>query len=396
LAFSICYVPKSTKSLATFFKELDNLNIHFLGLQAMIDPPRPEAIEAVALCQQAGINVKMITGDHKVTALAIAKELGLDTKNQGLTGAEMSSMDDVKLSQATKDVNVFARVAPEQKLKLVSALQINNHVVAMTGDGVNDAPALKQADIGIAMGINGTEVSKEAADMVLADDNFASIAAAVEQGRGVFDNLIKFISWILPTNVGQGLVIMLAVFLGTILPVLPVQALWLNMTTALFLGLTLAFEPRESGVMLRQPRDIDKPILNTDIIIRIFLISFLLLLGAFGIFTWSQLQGASEAESRTLAVTLFVIVQSFYLLNCRSLTESVFNINLFSNRWIWIGIGLMILAQLAFIYIPFMNTMFHSAPISLNHWLLMIVYGFVTLLIVDFHGRFMKNHFSVH
>ncbi|OUD14208.1 cation-translocating P-type ATPase [Thioflexithrix psekupsensis] len=392
LAFSVCYVPKTVNSLKTFFQEMDQLNIHFLGVQAMIDPPRPEAIAAVALCQQAGIHVKMITGDHKVTALAVAKELGINTSANGLTGAEMSLMDDVTLSQATKNIHVFARVAPEQKLKLVSALQANRHIVAMTGDGVNDAPALKQADIGIAMGINGTEVSKEAADMVLADDNFASIAAAVEQGRGIFDNLIKFIAWILPTNVGQGLVIMLAVFLGTTLPVLPVHALWLNMTTALFLGLMLAFEPQESGVMLRQPRHVDEPILNTDIMIRIFLISFLLLFGAFGIFTWSQMQGASEAESRTLAVTLFVIVQSFYLLNCRSLTQSVFYVNLFSNYWIWIGIGLMFLAQLAFIYLPFMNTIFHSAPIALNQWFIMMIYGAVTLIIVDFHGRFMKRY----
>lgn len=384
LAFAVCYVNKSYDSLSKFQDDIKDLNIHFLGLQAMIDPPRPKVIEAVRLCQKAGIVVKMITGDHKVTALAIAKEIGITKTQDALSGKEMENLSQEELAKVLNTTHVFARVAPIQKLQLVTTLQEQNHIVAMTGDGVNDAPALKQADIGIAMGINGTEVAKESADMILADDNFASIAKAVEEGRAVFDNLIKFIAWILPTNVGQGLVIMFAIFMGVTLPVLPVQALWLNMTTALFLGLMLAFEPKEKGVMNRQPREVSEPILNKEIIGRIFLISFLLLLGAFGIFTLSSYQGASIEESRTLAVTLFVVVQSFYLLNCRSLSDSVFKINFFSNSYLLIGVALMFIVQLCFIYLPFMNNIFHSAPISLQSWGLMLLYGFISLVIVDF------------
>jgi len=388
LAFAVCYVPNDYKNIV----DLKTLDIHFLGLQAMIDPPRLEAIEAVKLCHQAGISVKMITGDHKITALAIAKELNIaDNNSRSISGYEMSSMSDNELRNIINDVNVFARVAPEQKLSIVSALQSQNHIVAMTGDGVNDAPALKQADIGIAMGINGTEVSKESADMILADDNFASIASAVEEGRGVFDNLIKFIVWTIPTNVGEGLVIMLAILLGTTLPILPVQSLWINMTTALFLGLMLAFEPKEDGVMQRRPRDVNEPILSMPMLSRIFLISFLLLAGAFGVFTWSLQNGASIEESRTLAVTLFVVVQSFYLLNCRSLTESVLTVNFFSNKWILIGITLMFAVQSLFIYNPFMNTIFQSAPIQTEGWLILIVYGIFSILVVEIEKILWKK-----
>lgn len=366
----------------------DEDRLIFLGLQAMIDPPRQEVIHSVALCRKAGIRVKMITGDHALTARAIAERIGIirdEDKDQrrALTGRQLAEMSPDELSKAADGVSVFARVAPEQKLRLVEALQARGHVVAMTGDGVNDAPALKRADIGIAMGINGTEVSRDASDMVLADDNFSSIEAAVEEGRNVFDNLIKFITWILPTNLGQGLVIMVAILLGLTLPVLPVQALWLNMTTAVFLGLMLAFEPREPGIMARAPRRPDAPILNGEIIGRIFSVSALLLLGAFGLFQWSLAQGASLEEARTLAVSLFVVVQSFFLLNCRSLTRSVFRTNPFSNPWIWRGIAAMWLAQLLFVYTPWMNLLFQSAPLSLQYWGLILGYGVFVLLLVE-------------
>lgn len=355
----------------------------FLGLQAMIDPPREEAIKAVELCKQAGIKIKMITGDHSITASAIAEKLGMNVGKQAYNGAALAKMSKEELLEAAHSSNVFARVAPEQKLSLVKALQAKGEICAMTGDGVNDAPALKQADIGIAMGKAGTEVAKEAADMVLTDDNFASIAAAVEEGRGVYDNLIKFITWILPTNLGQGLVIMLAILLGATLPVLPVQALWLNMTTAVFLGLMLAFEPKERGIMTRSPRKPDTPILSGEITARIFLISFFLLAGAFGLFQLALHQGRSLEEARTLAVTLFVVVQTFYLFNCRTLKVSLFSVNPLSNPWIPLGVLLMALAQLAFIYLPQMNMLFSSAPISLFDIFIITIYGFVSMLLVE-------------
>lgn len=382
-------VPQEETTFDRFQKEEAAEQLTFIGLQAMIDPPRKEAISAVATSQKAGIAVKMITGDHALTARAIAEQIGIKNPNPDakehrvLTGQQLAELSDDQLLEEAEKVSVFARVAPEQKLKLVTALQARKHVVAMTGDGVNDAPALKKADIGVAMGIAGTEVSKEAADMVLTDDNFATIEGAVEEGRNVFDNLVKFITWILPTNLGQGMVIMLAVLLGATLPVLPVQALWLNMTTAVLLGLMLAFEPKEPGIMKRTPREPDSPILNGEMIGRIFSVSTLLLIGAFGLFQWALMQGESEEVARTLAVTLFVVVQSVFLFNCRSLTVSLFQTPMFSNPWIWVGVAAMLVAQLAFIYTPIMNLLFQSAPLTLNHWGLMLAYGALVLVLVE-------------
>ncbi len=347
----------------------------------MIDPPREEAIVAVRGCRQAGIRVKMITGDHALTAAAIARTIGLDeTRAAGelpevLTGQRLAALSDAELIEAVGHTAVFARVTPEQKLRLVEALQARGEIAAMTGDGVNDAPALRRADIGIAMGITGTEVAKEAADMVLTDDNFATIEAAVEEGRGVYDNLIKFITWILPTNAGQGLVIMAAVLLGQTLPLLPVQALWINMTTAVLLGLTLAFEPREPNIMLRAPRNPAGPIIDGELGLRILSVGLLLLVGSFGLFEWAIYHGASEAEARTIAVNVFAVGQSFYLLNCRSLRLSMFQIGLNSNPWIWAGIGAMLAVQLLFTYSPLMNDLFHTAPIGLDDWLHILAVG---------------------
>jgi Ca2+-transporting ATPase len=342
----------------------------FLGIQGMIDPPRREAVEAVKACRQAGITVKMITGDHALTAVAIAGDIGiLGTASKvpmpvnAVMGQDMSQMSDTQLMDLALKTHVFARVTPEQKLRLVRALQARGEVVAMTGDGVNDAPALKQADIGVAMGIMGTEVSKEAADMILTDDNFASIEAAVEEGRSVFDNLVKFIVWAIPTNLGQGLVILTAVFAGITLPILPVQSLWINMTTAGSLGLMLAFEPRERGVMLRPPRHPQSPLLSRELILRVVLAGLVLMATAFGLFEWEEMSGAGHARARTVAVNAFAAISSVYLLNCRSLQSSYWKLGLFSNPWILLGIALMILLQLSFTYIPFMNGMFHTEPI---------------------------------
>ena len=339
-----------------------------IGLVGMIDPPRKAVIAAIHNCHSAGIRVKMITGDHAVTALAIARQIGLDA-GRALTGRELAGLDDTALAEVAHAVDIFARVEPEQKLRLVRALQGRGNVVAMTGDGVNDAPALKQADIGVAMGLGGTEVAKGAAAMVLTDDNFASIEAAVEEGRGVWDNLVKFITWTLPTNFGEGLVIVAAILAGATLPITPLQILWINMTTAVLLGLPLAFEPIEKGIMRRPPRRLDQPVLDAALIRRIVLVSFLLLAGAFGLFLRELAQGHSLAEARTVAVNVFVMVEAAYLFNCRSLTRGFWKQGLFSNLWLWAGVGSMMLLQLAMTYLPVMNQLFGTAPIGVAKWL---------------------------
>ncbi len=359
-------------------------DLTFLGLQGKLDPPRPEVIEAVAKCLTAGIRVKMITGDHLLTAKAIAAKIGLggDTEMEAINGSDLGKLSDEELAEAADRASVFARVAPEQKLRLVKSLQSRGHIVAMTGDGVNDAPALKQADIGIAMGITGTDVSKEAADMILTDDNFASIEAAVEEGRGVFDNLTKFIVWTLPTNFGEGLVILLAILMGTSLPILPVQILWVNMTTAVLLGLMLVFEPKEADMMNRPPRDPKTPILTGWLEIRIVLVSLLLLAGCYGLYRYERGLGLSLEEARTVAVNVFVIGELFYLFNCRSFTRSMFSIGLFSNPWVLVGSASMIALQMLYTYTPFMNRLFQSAPISMDSWLRIIAIGLAIHLIV--------------
>ncbi len=362
----------------------------FLGLQGMIDPPRAEAIAAVADCRRAGIEVKMITGDHAGTALAIGRMLGLGGAGcaaagvcRALTGSELAELTDAELAREVREVAVFARVSPEQKLRLVRALQAQGEIVAMTGDGVNDAPALKQADIGVAMGITGTEAAKEAADMVLTDDNFATIAAAVREGRGIYDNLIKFIVWTLPTNLGEGMVILAAFLFGVSLPILPVQILWINMTTAGSLGLMLAFEPREAGLMARPPRPPSRPILGRKLSERIVLVGLLLLVTAFGLFEWELAQGASVKQARTVAVNVFVLVETAYLYNSRSFLRSPLALGFFSNPWVNAGAGIMIGLQLLYTYAPLMNTLFASAPIGALAWAKIVAAALLVFLVVE-------------
>ena len=349
----------------------------FLGLQAMIDPPRPEAAASIAACYKAGIQVKMITGDHPITAQAIARQLGMEHAERVITGAQMQSIVESEYPNLVENCAIFARVAPEQKLQLVRALQTHGHVVAMTGDGINDAPALRQADIGVAMGLNGTEVAKEAAAMVLTDDHFATIEAAVEEGRGVFDNLVKFIVWTLPTNLGEGLVILAGVFANVTLPITPVQILWINMATALLLGLMLAFEPKEPNLMDRKPRNPKQPILTRHLMFRIGLVGILLLIGSFGLFEWELLHGESLIAARTSAVNVFVFGELFYLFNCRSLKYSMLHVGIFSNLWVIFGACSMILLQLLFTYWPPMQRLFGSAAIGYNEWLLIIGVGII-------------------
>ena len=361
----------------------------FLGLQGMIDPPRAEAIVSVRKCQEAGIQVKMITGDHALTARSIAKQLGLRGGGEGeliaVTGRELEKVSDADLPDLAERAAVFARVAPDQKLKLVRALQSRGHIVAMTGDGVNDAPALRQSDIGVAMGITGTDVAKGAADMLLTDDNFASIEAAVEEGRSVFDNLTKFIIWTLPTNVGEAGILLTAIFLGTALPLLPVQLLWINMATAILLGLMLIFEPKERDLMLRPPRDPHQPILTRLLILRTALVSLLILAGAFGAFLWEQqMRGKSVIEARTTAVNVIVMVECFYLLNCRSLLHSMFFVGVWTNLAVFGGIAAMLGAQVLFTHTDLMNRLFHTAPIDGASWLYVFAVGLVAHCIIEF------------
>ena len=378
-----------------------NTGFTFLGVQGMIDPPRKEAVEAVRKCQHAGVSVKMITGDHLVTARAIAGQIGLKSQDGdgdliALSGRELEKTSDSDLPQVAEDTAVFARVAPEQKLRLVRALQSRGHIVAMTGDGVNDAPALKQANIGIAMGISGTDVAKGAADMVLTDDNFASIEAAVEEGRGVFDNLTKFIVWTLPTNVGEGLILLVAIVIGTALPVLPVQLLWVNMVTSILLGLTLVFEPKEGGLMQRPPRDPTEPLLTFALMTRTALVCLLMLAGAFWLFYWElNLEGHDTAAARTAVINIVVFVEIAYLFNCRSLVRPIASTGFLSNRLLLLGVLLMAAAQLLFTYAPAMNRLFHSAPIDAGAWARIMVVSVVVLVVVELE-KYIRSRLRVH
>ncbi|MDX3189706.1 HAD-IC family P-type ATPase [Streptomyces sp. MN03-5084-2B] len=353
-----------------------------LGLQAMHDPPRPEAVTAVAACRSAGVDVKMITGDHAGTARAIAGEMGL-ASGRVLTGAELSALPEAEFDDAVAATQVFARVSPGQKLELVQALQRRGHVVAMTGDGVNDAPALRRADIGVAMGKGGTDAARQAADMVLTDDDFASIEAAVRVGRGVFDNLRKFIAWTLPANIGEGMVVLVAILLGATLPIVPVQILWINMTTAVFLGLTMAFEPTGHGVMRRPPRPPDRPLFTGSLLRRVVLVSVLLVVAAFGAYRLQLGLGASLAEARTTAINVFVGVQAAYLVGCRSLERPVVRAWPGHSRMFVLGLALTAGLQLLLTYVPVMNSWFHTAPVGFSSWLWVLGAAAVAFAVVE-------------
>ncbi|MBL8478529.1 MAG: HAD-IC family P-type ATPase, partial [Sterolibacteriaceae bacterium] len=371
---------------------LDN-GLSFLGLAAMMDPPRRQAIAAVRACHAAGIVVKMITGDHADTARSIAAQIGIvkdGSAAQVLTGRDLAQLDDAALMAAAGTVHVFARVEPEQKLRLVRALQAQGEVVAMTGDGVNDAPALKQADIGIAMGQGGTDVAKEAAAMVLTDDNFATIEAAVEEGRGIYDNLVKFITWTLPTNFGEGLVILAAIVAGVTLPITPLQILWINMTTAVLLGLPLAFEPAERGIMHRPPRPPAAPVLDGVLVGRIVLVGVLMLAGSFGMFLLALERGQDMAQARTIAMNVFVAIEVVYLFSCRSLRLPVTAINAFSNPWVWAGAGLQILLQLAITYWAPLNVAFATTAIDARAWGEIAAIALAAMLVIEIEKRLRR------
>jgi calcium-translocating P-type ATPase len=359
-------------------------NLVLLGLIGLLDPPRTEAIEAVKECHGGGIRVTMITGDHKITAAAIAKMLGIGDGKTAITGAEIEDMDTATLQERVRDIDVFARASPEHKLRLVKAIQANKQVVAMTGDGVNDAPALKKADIGVAMGIKGTEVTKEAAEMVLADDNFASITAAVKEGRTVFNNIEKAILFMLPTNVAQGLVIMVAIFVGFTAPITAPQILWVNMVTSVALGLVVSFEPHELDVMQRSPRAVDLPILDAFGIWRVVFVGVALLTLTLWAFFWMKQNGASDALARAVAVNALVIGQIFYLLNSRYKIGSSLSLKAhLDNKYLPLGIGAVVILQLLFTYAPPLQALFDTEAIPLRIWPWLLLGGFVFFLVVE-------------
>lgn len=392
---------KRTLALAMLPVDENHRILHFddvskglvmLGLVGIIDPPREEAIQAVAECHRAGIKVKMITGDHIATASAIARQMGITDNPRAMTGNEVEQLSDSQLQARVEQVDVFARSSPEHKLRIVQALQACQHVVAMTGDGVNDAPALKRADVGTAMGIKGTEAAKEASEMVLADDNFASITYAVEEGRTVFDNIKKSILFILPTNGGEALTVIAAIAFGTMLPVTPAQILWVNMITAVTLALSLTFESTEPGVMLRPPRNTRSPILSPFMIWRIIFVSLLMVSATFGLFLWERSNGTDIDTARTIAVNTLVVLEVFYLLNSRYLTRSVLSREgLLGNRYALYAIATVMAFQLLFTYLPIMQLFFHTHALDLADWGKILVVGLILFLVVELEKKLLHS-----
>ena len=350
LAFAVKPVPSEHTVLE--FSDVDH-GLILIGLVGLIDPPRLETIDAIAECRGAGIRVKMITGDHKGTAAAIGKQIGLQNPEKVLTGADLDAMGDPELAAAVLDTDIFARTSPEHKLRLVMALQSHGLTVAMTGDGVNDAPALKRADAGIAMGLKGSEAAKEAAEFVLADDNFASIAAAVREGRTVYDNIKKVISWTLPTNAGEAMTIIVALLFGMTLPITPIQILWINLITAITLGIALAFEPTEADTMRRPPRPRNEPLLTGELGWHIVLVSALFLGGVFGMYAYAVDQGYSIELARTIALNTLVVMEIFHLFFIRniygtSLTWKAVR----GTKVVWATVIGVTAAQFAITYLP--------------------------------------------
>ncbi len=355
-----------------------------LAVVGIIDPPRTEAIAAVGDCHRAGIRVKMITGDHAETARAIGAQLAIGAGKPALTGAEIALMDEAALRRVAMEIDVFARASPEHKLRLVRALQDDGQVVAMTGDGVNDAPALKRADVGVAMGLKGTEAAKEAADIVLADDNFATIAAAVREGRAVYDNLRKFILFMLPTNGGEALVVIAAILFEFVLPLTPAQVLWINMVTSSTLGLALAFEPAEPTLMTRAPRPPGATLLSGFFLWRVALVSVLMMSGALGLFLWELERGTGLDTARTMAVNAVVMGEMFYLVNSRHLFAPVTRREgLTGNRYVLFAIAACIPLQLLFTYAPAMQAIFGSAALSALDWLKVIAAGLLVFAVAE-------------
>ena len=381
----LAFAVKKTKPEHTVLEFADvEGSLTLLGMVGLIDPPRPEAIAAVAQCHAAGIQVKMITGDHASTALAIGRQIGLKNLNRVLTGIELDNMDDAILRNAVLETDVFARTSPEHKLRLVMALQSHDITVAMTGDGVNDAPALKRADAGIAMGKNGSEVAREAAEFVLVDDNFASIVAAVREGRTVYDNLKKVISWTLPTNAGEAMTIILALLFGLSLPVTPIQILWINLITAVTLGLALAFEPTEEGTMHRPPRPRSEPLLTGSLVWHIILISILFICAVFGLYFYALDRGYSLELARTIALNTLVVLEIFHLFYIRNIYSTSLTWNAVrGTKVVWMAVIVITVAQFAITYFPPLQTIFVTENIPFGDGVLIVATGALFFAVIE-------------
>jgi magnesium-transporting ATPase (P-type) len=389
LGFALADSPAPEGRLS--FEDLGE-DLTFLGIVGFIDPPREEAVAAVAECRSAGIAVKMITGDHGATAVAIARQLQIADAPHAVTGAELERISDADLVEVAARADVFARTSPEHKLRIVRALQTRNAIVAMTGDGVNDAPALKQANVGIAMGRKGTEAAKEASEMVLLDDNFASIVAAVHEGRTVYDNIRKVIAWTLPTNGGEGLVVIAAILLGLTMPMTATQILWINLITSVTLGLALAFEPPESGVMRRPPRPPGTPLLSPYLVWRLFFVSVLFALGALAIFFYALARGLGLEVARTLVVNVIVVFEIFYLFNVRYLHMTSFTLRgALGTPAVLVAIAVVVVAQFAFTYAPFMHALFQTRPVPFFDGLITVAAGVLLMVILETEKNLLRR-----
>jgi magnesium-transporting ATPase (P-type) len=381
IAIAVREVPQTHVILNT-----DDLKgqLTFTGLIGLIDPPRAEAVDAVAECHAAGIRVKMITGDHAATARAIAGMIGLKNHDRVLTGADLEAMDEAQLARAAIETDIFARTAPADKLRLVTALQSQGMIVAMTGDGVNDAPALKRADAGIAMGQKGSEAAKEAAEFVLADDNFASIAAAVREGRTVYDNIKKVISWTLPTNAGEALTIIVALFAGMALPITAVQILWVNLITAITLGLALAFEPSESGTMRRPPRPRGEPLLTGVLVWHIVLVSGLFVAAVFGVYFFATARGYPVALAQTVAMNTLVVLEIFHLFFIRNLHSTSLTWTAARGTPVaWACVLAVTAAQFAITYLPPLQAVFGTQGVPVIDGIMIVAIGGVFFALIE-------------
>jgi len=391
LGFAMRHMPEGMDRID--FADVET-GLIFLGIVGFIDPPRDEAVHAIAECASAGIGVRMITGDHAATAKAIARQLGLGDDPAVLTGQELDQLSGEDFAHAVRDTIVFARTSPEHKLRIVQALQAEGRIVAMTGDGVNDAPSLKQADVGIAMGIKGTEAAKEASEMVLMDDNFASIVAAVHEGRTVHDNIRKVVGWTLPTNGGEALTVIIAILFNFAMPMTPVQILWVNLILAATLGLALAFEPSEPGVMRRRPRRPNAGLLTPFILWRVIVVSLLFAAISLGVFFWALEHGRDLETARTMVVNTLVVLEIFYLFSVRFLHMASLTLTgMKGTTPVWIALAVVVAGQLAFTYLPIMNTIFGSRPLTLADGALIIALGAASFVLLEFEKHFVRDRF---